>query len=210
MASEQPPERRPKLIDLNLLPPEYLPRKISKLSIALVILLVVFVCLPVPFVYLMVDAGSDISALERELGERNAELAELYGEGLPEQNSALVDLIEEAESKLTGINQDYESFIDGLVFWYGVILEIDDALPGGQRVVLVGIEQEQSSGSVVTIELTGSATKDTYISDYADALDQCEDLSAYIKSWDYAASDGDGGYDYEFVIVVTLESGGGE
>lgn len=204
MASEQP-ERRPKLIDLNLLPPEYLPRKISRLSIVLVTVLVAMVCLLPLFVYLMVDANSDVSSLGRKLDGLEEKAQGLRALGLPAEASALNELIEEAESKLEAITGDYETFRQNLIGWYEKIEEIDDALPG-TRVTLESIEQGEASDSMVTIELTGTATKVTYIRDYALALDEYEHFSATINSMEYSESDDE----WDFVIVVTLESEGSQ
>ncbi len=72
MATEQP-ELRPKKVDLDLLPDEYKPRKVSKLSTVLVVLVVVMVCLAGLFIFLKTNTDSQIESLEDELVTVTAE-----------------------------------------------------------------------------------------------------------------------------------------
>ena len=51
MTSEQLPERRPQKIDLNILPPEFLPKKASRLSILMVMVAIILACLVVYLVF---------------------------------------------------------------------------------------------------------------------------------------------------------------
>ena len=198
MASEQPVERRPKLIDLNLLPPEYLPRKISKVTIGLVILVIVALALPWPFVYLRSGVRADTAPLETQLAQLEAQEAQWIAKG-PEAAQLKAD-IAAAEALLATIEQDYETFEDGLVLWSEIIDDIDEARPG-KRITVLEIEQR---GSQVTID--GTATKRAYVYDYAQNLEETERfvIPVNIKSME------DTGSFIEFEIVAYLSPGGGQ
>lgn len=169
MTSQQLPERRPKLIDLNLLPAEFLPRKVSKLNVVLVILVVVMLCLPLPLIFLKADVDADIAPLETKHNQLKAKLFELNT--IKIEGEALEAQIIAAENALAAIEQDYETFLQSLVLWSEIIWEIDDLIPG-KRVTVSKIQQ---GGSGITLE--GSATKDDYVWDYATALDESECFS---------------------------------
>lgn len=197
MASQQLPERRPKKIDLNLLPPEYLPRKLPKLSIALVILIVVAACLPFPIVLLKADVDAQCAPLETRLAGLEDEYGRLLS--LSIEARELQDQIDAAESKLATMDQDYETFQDNLVLWSEIIAEIEDALPG-KKVTLTSITQK---GSEIT--LVGTATRVDYVWDYATALKESEYFSGVTPT-----SIVDTGVAVSFTMIVPLSGGGGE
>lgn len=196
MASQQPPERRPKIVDLNLLPPEYLPRKISKLSIALVMLIIVMVCLPLPFIFLKAGVDAELPPLETRLTQLKAELGQLND--IKTEAEALQKQIDAAKSKLANMDQDYETFLDNLVLWSEIIYEIDDAIPG-TRVTVRSITVKGS-----TITLIGAATRDDYIWDYATALEESEYFSGVTPTSIVTTGAG-----VSFTMKVPLSGGGG-
>jgi len=198
MSSEQPIERRPKLIDLNLLPPEYLPRKISKLTVGLVILVIVALALPWPFVYLRSGVQADTAPLETQLAQLEIEEAQWIAKG-PEA-TLLKAAIASAEALLATVDQDYETFVDSLVLWSEIIDDIDEARPGKR----ITVEQVEQRGTEVTVE--GTATKRAYVYDYALNLEETERfvIPVVIESMD------DTGSVIEFVIVAYLSPGGGQ
>jgi len=197
MASEERVERRPKKIDLNLLPPEYLPRKISKLTIGLVILIVVLLALPGPLIYLKASVQAETAPLETELAQLKVEEAQWMAKG-PEALQLKAD-IAAAEALLATIDQDYETFVAELVTWSKVIEDIDEARPGN-RITVEEIEQKDSK-----ITLVGTATKRAYVYDYALALEDTGwfTIPVVIESME------DTGSNIEFEIAATLASGGG-
>jgi Tfp pilus assembly protein PilN len=197
MTSQQLPERRPKKIDLNLLPPEYLPRKVSRLNIALVILIVLTLCLSVLFVFLKADVDAESTALQRELNGLNAQLNDLYA--LKRDTDALQAQIDAAKSALEAIEQDYQTIIQNRVLWSEIVEEIDDAIPG-KRVTLKSIVQ---SGSGVTLQ--GTATRDDYVWAYATALEESEYFSGVTPQ-----SIVDTGEEVSFTITLRLSGGGGQ
>ncbi len=198
MTSQQLRERRPKKIDLNLLPPEYLPRKVSKLSIALVTATIVLACLIVPLIMLKMDVTADCAPLETELNQLNARLNELNALAL--QAEAIQAQIDAAESKLAAMEADYETFNSSLVNWAEIIEEIDNLLPG-TRVTLTSISQEESE-----VTLVGTATKRIYVLEYAEDLEASDYFSEEVG---IEFGDCPAGAECEFTITVTL-SGEGE
>jgi len=196
VASQQLPERRPKKIDLNLLPPQYLPRKVSRLSIVLVILIVLMLCLPVLLVFLKADVNAESAALETKRDGLKAQLNDLHD--IKREADALQVQIDTAKNVLAAIEQDYQTFLQSRVLWSEIVEEIDDALPG-KRVTLGTITQGGS-----TITLTGSATKDEYVYDYATALEERE----YFSKIDLTSLNI--GEVVSFTMIVHLSGGGGQ
>jgi len=197
MTSQQLPERRPKKIDLNLLPPEYLPRKVSKLSIALVLLIILMLCLPVPLFIMKADVDAENKDLETRVAQLKSELQGLNK--IKTQAESLQKQIDAAEKLREAIEQDYETFLQNLVLWSDIITEIDEAIPG-TRVTLTAITQGGS-----TITLTGTATRDDYVWDYATNLEGSDYFSGVsvttLSVPGEAAS---------FTMIVSLSGGGGQ
>ena len=197
MTSEQPTERRPKKLDFNLLPPEYLPRKLSKVTIYLVILLVVLLAVPGPLIYLRSGVQAETAPLETELAQLKVQEAQWLAKG-PEATQLRTD-IANAEALLDTIDQDYETFLESIVIWSEIVYDIDDVRPG-KRITVEEIEQDDS-----TITLVGTATKRAYVYDYALSL---EDTGWFVIPVVIESME-DTGSAIEFEIVATLDSGGG-
>ena len=127
MTTEQP-ELRPKKIDLDLLPDEYKPRKVSKMTTVMVIVVVLMVCLAGLLVFLKTNVDSKIDSLEDELVTVTADYNGAVK--LVKDGKALQDQIDAAESKLEAIEEDYAIYQEDLVLWSVIIKEIDEAIPG--------------------------------------------------------------------------------
>ncbi len=197
MTSQQLHERRPKKIDLNLLPPEYLPRKVSRLSIVLVILIVLMLCLPVLLVFLKADVDGESAALQTKLNGLKAQLNDLYD--IKRQADALQAQIDTLDSALAAIEQDYQTFIQNRVLWSDIVEEIDRILPG-TRVTLQSIVQSDSG-----VTLTGTATRDDYVYHYAIALEESEYFSGISVTTLSAPGEA-----VSFTMIVPLSGGGGQ
>jgi Tfp pilus assembly protein PilN len=195
MTTEQP-ELRPKKIDLDLLPDEYKPRKVSKLTTVLVIVVILMVCLAGLLVFLKTNADSQVDSLEDELVTVTADYNNAVK--LVKDGKALQDQIDAAESKLEAIEQDYETYKADLV-WSVIIKEIDDAIPG-TRLRLSSITQSGTS-----ISLVGTANEDSYIWNYATNLEEKEYF------WDVTpTSIVSTGASSSFTITMKYGSGGGQ
>lgn len=194
MTSQQLPERRPKLIDLNLLPLEYQPRKVSKLSIALVTVTIVLACLVVPFIFLKTNVDADCAPLEKELSQLDIQYRALLP--LATEAHALQDQIDAVKSKLETMKADYETLKESTP-WSTIIEEIDDAIPG-KKVTLGSITEKTS-----VITLKGTATKDDYVSDYAAALEELEYFSGV-----HPTSIVPTGAGVSFIMIVPLSEAG--
>jgi Tfp pilus assembly protein PilN len=196
MTTEQP-ELRPKKVDVDLLPDEYKPRKVSRLTTVLAIMVVVMVCLAGLLVFLKTNTDSKIESLEDELAIVTADYqstAKLVKEG-----KSLQDQINAAESKLEAIEGDYAIYQEDLIVWSVIIKEIDDAIPG-TRLSLKSITQ---SGSSITLQ--GTANEARYIYDYATNLEEKEYF------WDVTpTSIVESGGSSSFTITMKYGSGGGQ
>ncbi len=195
MTTEQP-ELRPKKIDLDLLPDEYKPRKVSRLTTVLVIVVVLMVCLAGLLVFLKTNVDGKIESLEDELVTVTADYNGAVK--LVKDGKALQDQIDTAESKLEAIKQDYEIYKADMV-WSVIIKEIDDAIPG-TRLRLSSITQSGTS-----ISLVGTTNEDSYIWNYATNLEEKEYF------WDVTpTSIVSTGASSSFTITMKYGSGGGQ
>ena len=196
MTTEQP-ELRPKKVDVDLLPDEYKPRKVSRLTTVLVGVVVVMACLAGLLVFLKTNTDGKIESLEDELAIVTADYqstAKLVKEG-----KSLQDQINAAESKLEAIEEDYAIYQEDLIVWSVIIREIDDAIPG-TRLTLKSIMQ---SGSSITLQ--GTANEARYIYDYATNLEEKEYF------WDVTpTSIVESGGSSSFTITMKYGSGGGQ
>ena len=196
MTTEQP-ELRPKKVDVDLLPDEYKPRKVSRLTTVLVGVVVVMACLAGLLVFLKTNTDGKIESLEDELAIVTADYqstAKLVKEG-----KSLQDQINAAESKLEAIEEDYAIYQEDLIVWSVIIREIDDAIPG-TRLSLKSIMQ---SGSSMTLQ--GTANEDSYIWNYATNLEEKEYF------WDVTpTSIVESGGSSSFTITMKYGSGGGQ
>jgi Tfp pilus assembly protein PilN len=196
MTTEQP-ELRPKKIDLDLLPDEYKPRKVSKLSTVLVIVVILMACLAGLLFFLKTNVDGKIDSLEDELVTVTADYNGAVK--LVKDGKALQDQIDAAESKLEAIEEDYVIYKADLIVWSVIIKEIDDAIPG-TRLSLKSITQ---SGSSITLQ--GTANEDSYIWNYATNLEEKEYF------WDVTpTSIVSTGASSSFTITMKYGSGGGQ
>jgi Tfp pilus assembly protein PilN len=196
MTTEQP-ELRPKKIDLDLLPDEYKPRKVSKVTTVLVIVVVVMVCLAGLLFFLKTNVDGKIESLEDELVTVTADYNGAVK--LVKDGKALQDQIDAAESKLEAIEEDYVIYKADLIVWSVIVKEIDDAIPG-TRLSLKSITQ---SGSSITLQ--GTANEDSYIWNYATNLEEKEYF------WDVTpTSIVSTGASSSFTITMKYGSGGGQ
>ena len=196
MTTEQP-ELRPKKIDLDLLPDEYKPRKVSRVTTVLAIVVVVMVCLAGLLFFLKSNADGKIESLEDELVTVTADYNGAVK--LVKDGKALQGQIDAAEGKLEAIEEDYVIYKEDLIVWSVIIKEIDDAIPG-TRLSLKSITQGGSS-----ITLQGSANEDSYIWNYATNLEEKEYF------WDVTpTSIVSTGASSSFTITMKYGSGGGQ
>ena len=196
MTTEQP-ELRPKKVDVDLLPDEYKPRKVSRLTTVLVGVVVVMACLAGLLVFLKTNTDGKIESLDDELATVTADYqstAKLVKEG-----KSLQGQIDAAESKLEAIEEDYAIYQEDLIVWSVIIREIDDAIPG-TRLTLKSITQ---SGSSITLQ--GTANEDSYVWNYATNLEEKEYF------WDVTpTSIVSTGASSSFTITMKYGSGGGQ
>ncbi|MFQ5925556.1 MAG: PilN domain-containing protein [Dehalococcoidia bacterium] len=183
MASARRPEQplRPMLIDINLAPTEVRrpPISISLFSVTLVILALVggYLLFPfttfaqlyrwpdIPNLYQVVTAWQDyVSDQKTMLSARQTELDRLMG--LAGQAADLRSQIDERETRLNAMDQDYPVFSQGVMEWSTVLKKIDQVAPSG--IAILSITQ----GSEVTIE--GIAETGNDIWSYASRLAETE------------------------------------
>ena len=199
MTTQGLPERRPKKIDLNLLPPEYLPKKASRLTIGLIIAVIILACLPWPFLIMKMGVASDNEDLDSQLKAKNTEY---------QQKSSLVTQCTQIQSDIDACyalmkskEGDYQSFLN-LTYTWSVIM--DDVLqaPKGAGGALGAISQ-----SGMTISVNGEFSKEKYVYEYAVLLNETEHFSL-VNINSIAKASGEGGDVYAFGIVATLKGGG--
>ena len=163
MTLQQTPERRPKKIDLNLLPAEFRPAKKSHLSIILYLIVFVLVCAMVPLIIMKSGVDSDSNSLKAELTGLQQNLATLQA------NKTEADLIKDqiavVQGQLATAKADDRTFHNDSMLWSQVITEIDDLVPG-KKITLSSIVT-----SAHGVSLPGTATRKMYVYDFAVTLE---------------------------------------
>jgi Tfp pilus assembly protein PilN len=163
---QQTPERRPKKIDLNLLPSEFRPVKKSKLSLILYITIIVLVCAIAPLIIMRSGVDSNSNAITAEQISLLFQLSTLQAN--KNEADAIKSQITAAQDQLANVKSDEQTFLNSSILWSQVITEIDDLVPG-KKITLSSI------GTTATgVSLPGTATRKIYVYDFAVALEASE------------------------------------
>jgi Tfp pilus assembly protein PilN len=166
MTLQQATERRPKKIDLNILPAEYRPPKKSHLGIILYMIVFVLICAAALVLVMKSGVDSDVDSRNQTLSNLQQQFNELQA------NKAEADPIKQkianAQNQLANIEADYSSFLDNRLLWSRIIDEINELVPG-KKISLWSISTTEDS-----VTITGLATKRIYVYDYASALEESD------------------------------------
>jgi Tfp pilus assembly protein PilN len=160
MTLQKTPERRPKKIDLNLLPSEFRPAKKSKLSLILYMTIFVLVCAIAPLIIMKSGVDSDSNSLKIEQTGLQQQLATLQAnkneaDGIKSQITPLQDQLATAKA-------DDRTFHNDSMLWSQIITEIDDLVPG-KKITLSSIGTSANN----KVSLPGVATRKMYVYDFA-------------------------------------------
>ena len=167
MTLQQTPERRPKKIDLNLLPAEFRPAKKSRLNLILYITIFVLVCAIAPLIIMKSGVDSDSNSLEAELPDLQQQMTTLQANKT--EADAVKIQITAAQDKLATAKADDLTFHNDSMLWSQVITEIDDLVPG-KKITLSSITTSIGT-SGVEVSLPGTATRKMYVYDFVVALE---------------------------------------
>jgi Tfp pilus assembly protein PilN len=188
MTLQQTPEKRPRKIDINLLPPEYRPAKKSRLSLILIVAMVVLACALVPVITLKFGVDSDVKPLRAEITQLDATIAARTANN--REATGLQAQIDVLTNKSIGMYMDYAEFLASRIVWSDVVTEIFDCIPNN-RITLNSITPVATSLEGMDITLIGTATgtssssKRLYIHDYVTALEK----SDFFEKVDFSFSD---------------------
>jgi Tfp pilus assembly protein PilN len=201
MTTQELPERRPKKIDLNLLPPEYLPQKVSRLTIGLVIAAIILACAPWPFLIMKSSVDAENETLQNQYDSLQIQLQQLNSEIAA--CNLVQDEIDAAEEILASMEEDYQSFQDMIYLW-SVIFDDVRQTPKGAGGELGDIDQGGQ-----TISIDGMFTKEKYVYEYAVMLEQTGHFKADGVTINSIKLSGEGGSEmYSFGISAELKAGG--
>jgi Tfp pilus assembly protein PilN len=201
MTTQGLPERRPKKIDLNLLPPEYLPKKASRLTIGLVIAVIILVCVAGLFLFIKQGPASDNKDLTSERGSLQTELQQKTT--LANQCNQIQGDTDACNAQLASMESDYQGFLN-LTYPWSVIMADVQQTPKGAGGALADITQSES-----TITIAGQFIKEKYVYEYAVLLNETAHFSQVtINSITNVA--GETGNVYQFDIQAILKAGGEE
>jgi Tfp pilus assembly protein PilN len=150
MTLQQTPERRPKKIDLNLLPSEYRPPKKSYLGIILYLIIAVLICAMIPLLIMRSGINSELKSLPGNIASLVLQLSEL---------------------QVNKDEEDYQSFVANRSTWSQIVTEIYDLVPGKK------ITLESISPSVDKVMISGISTKRVYLYDYIVSLEESDFFS---------------------------------
>jgi len=208
MTLQQIAEKRPRKIDLNLLPPEYLPAKKSKLSLILALVTVILVCALVPLIIAKAGVDSDIKPMRVEITDLDATIQANTAQN--RQAAVIQSMIDNNNSKMAVIESSYTTVVGTRVLWSKVISEINDltpyskinlssiSLPSGTCVLPSGT---CPSGSAPIITLAGTSAKQQYVLDYATALQG----SPLFKNVDFSFGASGVGTAVRFTLTAPLD-----
>lgn len=198
MTTQELPERRPKRIDLNLLPPEYLPKKASRLTIGLVIAVIILACAPWPFLILKTGVASDNKVLDSQLKALASEYQQKTT--LATQCAVAQDLIDACHTVIGNIENDYNSFLNATYPWSVIMTDVQ-IVPKGAGGALGDISQSESSISIV-----GRFAKEKYVYQYAVLLNETEHFNL-VNINSISKVTVNAGAEYQFDIAATLKGG---
>ena len=158
MTLQQTPERRPKKIDLNLLPSEFRPAKKSKLSLILYITIIVLVFAIAPLIIMKSGVDSDSKSLTIEDFNLQLQLATLQAN--KNEADAIKSQITAAQGQLATTEADDQTFHKDSIIWSQVITEIDDLVPSK----IITLDSIATSGK--SVSLPGVSTKKMSVYDF--------------------------------------------
>lgn len=164
MTLQQTSERRPKKIDLNLLPSEFRPVKKSKLSLILYLTIIVLVAAIAPLIIMKSGVDSDSNSLKTELLSLQQQLATLQANQT--EADVLKSQIAVVQGQVANAQVDNQTFLDDRILWSQIITEIDDLVPG-KKITLSSIGTTSAG-----VTLPGTATRKIYVYDFAVDLEE--------------------------------------
>jgi Tfp pilus assembly protein PilN len=151
------------LIDLNILPERYRPRKFGFRRLRPWLLVIGYALILIPSVQLLSQAWVNMIPIEQEFRETQAALADFRE--VSQERQALQVHYEELVSQTSQIETDYQSATIQQVSWGPTLKTTVSLLPGGVRLTSL-------SQSVGEITLEGEADAYLLPLEYADRLKQ--------------------------------------
>ena len=206
MTLQQIAEKRPRKIDLNLLPPEYRPAKKSRLAFILALVIAILICALVSIFIAKTGVNSDINPMREEITHLDTTIQ--ANNAVNQQAASIQRMIDDNNSKMTAMESSYDTVVSTRLLWSKVISEINDLTPYA-KITLSAISLPTScvapSGTCpaesAPITFTGTSTKQQYVLDYATTLEE----SPFFKNVDFRFSDSGGGASVSFTITAQLD-----
>lgn len=159
MTMQELPERRASKIDLNLLPPEYLPRKKSRWGLLLLIVVVVLACAPWPFLILKADVDAENRKLESQKATLQAEFNALSKDAA--EAADVQKKIDAKNKEWNAILADWAVFHASIKTWSDIFYDVQQ-LPRGALGDLSNVNQNKD---VITVN--GWFAREQFIYEYA-------------------------------------------
>ncbi len=178
MTLQQISEKRPRKIDLNLLPPEYRPVKKSKLSLLLALVAILLVCALVPVFIAKTGVDSDIKPLRPKLTSLQSTLQANLANNA--EAATIQKQIDDNVAKLAVVGVDYRTFISTRIIWSAILEEINDITPKSK------ITLDAITLTDISVVFAGTSTKRQYIIDYEKVLEE----SPFFKGITFSFEDG--------------------
>lgn len=177
MTLQQIAEKRPRKIDLNLLPPEYRPAKKSKLSVILALIMVILVCALIPLAIAKFGVDNDIKPMKAQITSLDATIQANAANN--KEAASIQEMIDETNSEMATVESNYSTVVNSKLLWSQIISELNDLTPYS-KITLTGISISSTcaapsgtcpSGSGPVITLVGTTQKQQYVVDYATTLE---------------------------------------
>lgn len=155
MTLQQTSERRPKKIDINLLPSEFRPVKKSKLSLILYITIFVLACAIAALIIMKSGVDSDSNSLKVDQNSLQQQLVTLQAN--KNEADGVKSQITAVQGQLATAQADNQSFLNSSTTWSQVITEINDLVPSSE----ITLSSINTNGNKVS--LIGVSTKKIYV-----------------------------------------------
>ncbi len=160
-------ERRPKVIDINLLPPEYRPRPMMMvLNVALIVIVLAGVGMPYPWIMWKSNQNTWAAQLETQITQTQQQINDLITD--PYIDQLLVDIAQAQQQvdQIAVMTGDYQEFQSLYPEWHDPLQTVLDVMPAGITIEFIGQDCSQ-------IMVGGSATTFRAVVEYGFALQDC-------------------------------------
>lgn len=190
-------------VDINLLPPEYRPKRWAlPLSVGLAVVILAVGYYGYGFLMKNDASHSELEALQSQLDSVNNEIQSLINDTTIREYKDQIAQAQAEVAELNTMEQDYEAYYADRVYWKSVIQTIRELAPSD--VILTEFEQEGDNEITVEGELSSGVENSIVIVEYAEQLENRGMFSQVAFEIDVDERQVEGSDKTEEIFVFTL------